>query len=131
MGKGVRVPITNFRWQLGKQSVESVNGESADCRGVGLLGSYTHPSLLSRTLIDQMSPPLFSHSAYQERKSLTKGGFRDKHFDAGSLLLGGGVFLGVAGCLNTYTRTGKLFPGPHLYAGAGTVLAFHDCFFLH
>lgn len=65
---------------------------------------------------NQLTPLSFE---CQERKGLTKGGFRDKHFDAGSLLLGGGVFLGVAGPLNTFARTGKLFPGPHLYAGAG------------
>ncbi len=37
-------------------------------------------------------------------------------------MLGGGVTVGVAGCFNTYMRTGKLFPGPHLYAGAGIVV---------
>jgi hypothetical protein len=39
------------------------------------------------------------------------------------ILLGGGVTFAVEGCLNTWFRTGKLFPGPHLFAGAGiTVL---------
>lgn len=50
-----------------------------------------------------------------------QGGFRDKHFNAGSLLLAGGVFTGIAGPINTYMRTGKLFPGPHLWAGAAIV----------
>ncbi|KAG6401472.1 hypothetical protein SASPL_138329 [Salvia splendens] len=54
----------------------------------------------------------------QERKELIKGSYRDKHFNAGSILLGFGVFEAVFGGLNTYIRTGKLFPGPHLYAGA-------------
>ncbi|CAN1235656.1 hypothetical protein LINPERPRIM_LOCUS4574 [Linum perenne] len=59
----------------------------------------------------------------EERKELVKGGYRDKHHDAGSILLGFGVLESVGGGLNTYIRTGKLFPGPHLYAGAGiTVL---------
>ncbi|CAN1175527.1 hypothetical protein LINPERHAP2_LOCUS31988 [Linum perenne] len=59
----------------------------------------------------------------EERKELVKGGYRDKHHDAGSILLGFGVLEAVGGGLNTYIRTGKLFPGPHLYAGAGiTVL---------
>lgn len=57
----------------------------------------------------------------QERKELIKGSFRDRHFNAGSILLGFGVFESVGGCLNTWFRTGKLFPGPHLFAGAGTV----------
>ncbi|KAL9245433.1 hypothetical protein vseg_019091 [Gypsophila vaccaria] len=59
----------------------------------------------------------------QERKQLLKGNFRDRHFNAGSILLGFGVFEAIGGGVNTYMRTGKLFPGPHLYAGAAiTVL---------
>ncbi|WJX80427.1 hypothetical protein P8452_63429 [Trifolium repens] len=59
----------------------------------------------------------------EERKELIKGSYRDKHFNAGSILLGFGVFEAVGGGLNTWLRTGKLFPGPHLFAGAGiTVL---------
>lgn len=58
-----------------------------------------------------------------ERKNLIKGSYRDKHFNAGSVLLGFGVFESVFGGINTWFRTGKLFPGPHLFAGAGiTVL---------
>lgn len=56
---------------------------------------------------------------FQERKELIKGSYRDKHFNAGSILLGFGVFEAVGGGLNTWLRTGKLFPGPHLFAGAG------------
>ncbi|KAF0935026.1 hypothetical protein E2562_029545 [Oryza meyeriana var. granulata] len=59
----------------------------------------------------------------EERKKLLKGSFRDRHFNAGSILLGLGVFESVGGALNTWFRTGKLFPGPHLFAGAAiTVL---------
>jgi hypothetical protein len=47
----------------------------------------------------------------------------EQHYNWGSLLLGLGVLMSVAGPLNTFLRTGKLFPGPHLWAGAGiTVL---------
>ncbi|XP_031283491.1 uncharacterized protein LOC116142187 [Pistacia vera] len=59
----------------------------------------------------------------EERKELVKGSYRDRHFNAGSILLGFGVFEAIAGGVNTWFRTGKLFPGPHLFAGAGiTVL---------
>ncbi|KAG8076609.1 hypothetical protein GUJ93_ZPchr0006g42052 [Zizania palustris] len=59
----------------------------------------------------------------EERKKLLKGSFRDRHFNAGSILLGLGVAESVGGALNTWFRTGKLFPGPHLFAGAAiTVL---------
>ena len=58
----------------------------------------------------------------EERKALLAEGVRDKHFNWGSLLLALGVAIGVEGPVNTYLRTGKLFPGPHLYAGAGIVV---------
>ena len=57
-----------------------------------------------------------------ERKALIASGPRDKHFNWGSLLLGLGVLIAIEGPTNTYLRTGKLFPGPHLYAGAGIVV---------
>jgi hypothetical protein len=57
----------------------------------------------------------------QERKELIAGGFKDKHAAAGSVLLAFGVGIGIEGCLNTWMRTGKLFPGPHLFAGAAIV----------
>lgn len=56
-----------------------------------------------------------------KRKELIAGNFRDKHHVAGSLLLGFGVVIGIEGAFNTYARVGKLFPGPHLYAGAAIV----------
>ncbi|XP_058086083.1 uncharacterized protein LOC131233405 [Magnolia sinica] len=59
----------------------------------------------------------------EERKTLIKGSYRDRHFNAGSILLSFGVFEAIGGGVNTWFRTGKLFPGPHLFAGAGiTVL---------
>lgn len=59
----------------------------------------------------------------EERKELIKGSYRDKHFNAGSILLAFGVFESIGGGVNTWLRTGKLFPGPHLFAGAAiTVL---------
>eukprot|EP00471_Norrisiella_sphaerica_P004274 CAMPEP_0184478144 /NCGR_PEP_ID=MMETSP0113_2-20130426/256_1 /TAXON_ID=91329 /ORGANISM="Norrisiella sphaerica, Strain BC52" /LENGTH=335 /DNA_ID=CAMNT_0026855833 /DNA_START=34 /DNA_END=1041 /DNA_ORIENTATION=- len=57
-----------------------------------------------------------------ERKNLVKGDFRDKHFQLSSLLLALGVGIGIEGPVNTWMRTGKLFPGPHLFAGAGIVV---------
>lgn len=59
----------------------------------------------------------------EERKELLKGSYRDRHYNAGSILLGFGVLEAVGGGLNTWIRTGKLFPGPHLFGGAAiTVL---------
>lgn len=55
------------------------------------------------------------------RKELVKAKFGARHFSLSSklmVLMTSVTFLGMA---NTFTRTGKLFPGPHLYAGLGLV----------
>jgi len=57
-----------------------------------------------------------------ERKELSKGDNRDKHFSQGATLAFLGTAFAIEGPLNTYARAGKLFPGPHLYAGAGLVV---------
>lgn len=54
----------------------------------------------------------------EERKKLAQGGYRDKHWNWGSLLLAMGVGLAIEGGTNTYMRAGRLFPGPHLFSGA-------------
>eukprot|EP01039_Chlorochromonas_danica_P005308 gene5308-5843_t len=53
----------------------------------------------------------------QERKSLQQANLKDKHHNTGAILLGAGVSVSILGAFNTYMRAGKLFPGPHLYAG--------------
>lgn len=53
----------------------------------------------------------------QTRKDLISMNLRDKHYTTGSTLLGVGVGVAILGAFNTYMRVGKLFPGPHLYAG--------------
>jgi len=57
-----------------------------------------------------------------ERKQLAADAPRDKHFNQGALLAFFGTSFAIEGPLNTYARAGKLFPGPHLYAGAGLVV---------
>jgi hypothetical protein len=51
------------------------------------------------------------------RKNLVSQNLRDKHYLTGSILLGGGTSVSILGAFNTYMRAGKLFPGPHLFAG--------------
>ncbi|KAK7338100.1 hypothetical protein VNO77_18699 [Canavalia gladiata] len=58
----------------------------------------------------------------EERKELIKGSYKDRHFNAGSILLAFGVLESVGGGVNTWFRTGKLFPGPHLFAGAAITI---------
>mmetsp|Transcript_4928 Transcript_4928/g.11599 ORF Transcript_4928/g.11599 Transcript_4928/m.11599 type:complete len:294 (+) Transcript_4928:79-960(+) len=56
-----------------------------------------------------------------KRKDMLALDFRDRHWALGSVLLGLGVSFAIEGPVNTFMRAGKLFPGPHLYAGAGCV----------
>jgi len=57
-----------------------------------------------------------------ERKELSSKGLKDGHFSQGAILAFLGTAFAIEGPLNTYARAGKLFPGPHLYAGAGLVV---------
>lgn len=56
-----------------------------------------------------------------ERKALAEKGPKDQHYGQGAMLAFLGTVFAIEGPLNTYARAGKLFPGPHLYAGAGLV----------
>jgi len=60
----------------------------------------------------------------ETRKELGKANLRDKHYQAGSIILGLGTAFAIEGPVNTFLRAQKLFPGPHLYAGAGVVVAW-------
>jgi len=58
------------------------------------------------------------------RKEMAGQDFKDKHWVAGSIVLGLGVSFAIEGPVNTFLRAQKLFPGPHLYAGAGVVVCW-------
>eukprot|EP00177_Eucheuma_denticulatum_P001627 GFKZ01002924.1.p1 GENE.GFKZ01002924.1~~GFKZ01002924.1.p1 ORF type:complete len:246 (-),score=19.78 GFKZ01002924.1:593-1330(-) len=57
----------------------------------------------------------------EQRKELVKGKFGQRHLQTSSALFAVMTLATFEGMANTYTRTGKLFPGPHLYAGLGLV----------
>jgi hypothetical protein len=60
----------------------------------------------------------------ETRDTLKKGNVKDIHQTIGSILLGVGVTVAVLGTFNTYMRAGKLFPGPHLYAGMAITICW-------
>lgn len=64
---------------------------------------------------------LVRKSEPEKRKELVKGKFGDRHFRTSSALFAIMTVATFSGMGNTYARTGKLFPGPHLYAGLGLV----------
>ncbi len=53
------------------------------------------------------------------KKTLIQGKFKDKHHQAGSILLALMVLGTIGGLTVTYINNGKLFVGPHLIAGLG------------
>eukprot|EP00172_Hildenbrandia_rubra_P000909 Plantae.Rhodophyta-Hildenbrandia_rubra.ctg15136.p1 GENE.Plantae.Rhodophyta-Hildenbrandia_rubra.ctg15136~~Plantae.Rhodophyta-Hildenbrandia_rubra.ctg15136.p1 ORF type:complete len:264 (-),score=26.03 Plantae.Rhodophyta-Hildenbrandia_rubra.ctg15136:954-1745(-) len=56
-----------------------------------------------------------------KRKELVKARVAKRHFRTSSTLFATMTCFTFIGMANTYTRTGKLFPGPHLYNGLGLV----------
>lgn len=57
----------------------------------------------------------------EKRKELVKARVGERHFKTSSSLFAVVTLVTFAGMANTYTRAGKLFPGPHLYAGLGII----------
>jgi hypothetical protein len=57
-----------------------------------------------------------------KRKELIAGNYKDRHSTMGSIILAGGVGIAIEGATNTWMRTGKLFPGDHLFFGAAMVV---------
>lgn|ERR1719424_590379 len=60
----------------------------------------------------------------ETRKALSSDNLREKHYQVGSVILGLGTSFAIEGPVNTFLRAEKLFPGPHLYAGAGVVVCW-------
>merc|ERR1719506_3357334 len=58
-------------------------------------------------------------SLTEKRSVIQAGNFRDRHYQLGTILLAVGIPMALEGPVNTYMRAGKLFPGPHVYAGVG------------
>ena len=94
-----------------QSKVQSLNPETDSATISALKRDIS--SLSSVSSLDQTYTELSN-----TRKDLVSANLRDKHHLTGSVLLGVGVGVSLLGAMNTYLRAGKLFPGPHLYAGA-------------
>lgn len=113
-------------WQW--RRVRTVGDEIAELKKQAKVSKVPEPQLVSAGEVAATAEggpapaasPLDSKIAelQEMRKKLIEGKFKDKHFVWGSVLLASGVTFSIEGGLNTYMRTGKLFPGPHLFAGA-------------
>mmetsp|Transcript_20508 Transcript_20508/g.43162 ORF Transcript_20508/g.43162 Transcript_20508/m.43162 type:complete len:317 (+) Transcript_20508:3-953(+) len=106
-----------------KKIIPNLNGASSVSEALAAAeGAETVDSGYIATLKSALSIESQINDLTIERKELASQGNRDKHFNQGSLLLFIGIAFAIEGPLNTYARAGKLFPGPHLYAGAGLVV---------
>lgn len=64
---------------------------------------------------------LIRKSEPEKRKKLIKSRVTERHFKTSSSLFAVVTLVTFTGMANTYSRAGKLFPGPHLYAGLGII----------
>ena len=101
------------------ESLFAVNGEIATLSGAEGDNASRLAALKSDISLLQGASEIDSKiiELSKTRKDLISMNLRDKHYTTGSTLLGVGVGVAILGAFNTYMRVGKLFPGPHLYAG--------------
>lgn len=126
----VSTAILGFQWRrqrtMGdeisslKKSLPSLGGAGSISEALaeaGAANDSNQVSVLTAALTTEQDIAALTN----ERKELAAAGPKDKHFSQGALLAFLGTAFAIEGPLNTYARAGKLFPGPHLYAGAGLV----------
>ena len=111
---GIMYATSLYAGYLGLQwrKVRTVGEEIQELKKASPVGADAETANPNQSEIDELT---------KERKELVAGNYKQKHFNAGSLLLAFGTCLAIEGGMNTYIRVGKLFPGPHLYAGMGIV----------
>ncbi len=114
--------FTGFQWRRLREIGNQINGLkderkrcalSAEQEAAGASPSAEYVALSAK--IDELTAT---------RKELASDDLRQKHYQVGSVILGLGTAFAIEGPVNTFLRAQKLFPGPHLYAGAGVVVAW-------
>merc|ERR1712232_1526515 len=130
LGLSVSAALLGFDWRrqrtIGneiaglKKSLPDLSGASSIAEAVAA-AETSEDMALAMKLKAALPIEVQIKELQSERKTLVEKGPRDKHFNQGSLVAFLGICFAIEGPLNTYARTGKLFPGPHLYAGAGLV----------
>lgn len=111
---------TGFQWRR----LRELNGELAVAKktvrqATATLEGMEEPAPATVTMRDEAQAVVDRLAA--EADAVKKGNFKDVHYTLGTVLLGIGIPFAIEGPVNTYMRASKLFPGPHLYAGAAVV----------
>lgn len=130
LGLSVSTALLGFDWRrqrtIGdeisslKKQMPNLGGASSVAEAIAA-AQAAEDTILAARLQGSLAIEAQIKDLQNERKALSEKGAREKHFSQGSLLAFLGTLFAIEGPLNTYARTGKLFPGPHLYAGAGLV----------
>jgi len=119
----INAAITGFKWRQLRSVTSQVNELKAQLKPLAAKAEAEEsPSAALTSQIRELESDINSLTA--TRKDLSSANLRDTHWQMGSILLGLGTSFAIEGPVNTYMRAGKLFPGPHLYAGAGCVVAW-------
>jgi len=119
--------FTGFQWRRLRELGTEITALKAELAGPKQeLGAYAASDATAPADMVQRVSALESQIAELSatRKELANGSFRDKHYQVGSVVLGLGTSFAIEGPVNTFMRAQKLFPGPHLYAGAGIVVCW-------
>lgn len=107
-----KFPLSDLTSELNSQLRVLSASDEADKSGKEALIRKDLAAIKSSAELDSKYLELTS-----TRKALQSANLKDKHHLTGSILLGAGVTVSILGAFNTYMRAGRLFPGPHLYAG--------------
>lgn len=111
---------TGFQWRrLREVNVELAAAKKTVRQATETLESMEEPAPAALSMRNEAQALVDQLSA--ETNAIKKGNFRDVHYTLGTILLGIGIPFAIEGPVNTYMRASKLFPGPHLYAGAAVV----------
>lgn len=124
LGLSVSTALLGFDWRRQRTIGDEISALKKQIPNLGassVAGSMAAAQAAEDTMQGSLAIEAQIKDLQNERKTLSEKGAREKHFSQGSLLVFLGTLFAIEGPLNTYARTGKLFPGPHLYAGAGLV----------
>mmetsp|Transcript_43061 Transcript_43061/g.71586 ORF Transcript_43061/g.71586 Transcript_43061/m.71586 type:complete len:286 (-) Transcript_43061:426-1283(-) len=121
--------FTGFQWRQLRELGYQITDLKAELKGpVSKLAALadedpTHPEAAAlESQVAALKAQIEELTA--TRKDLASSNLREKHYQVGSVILGLGTAFAIEGPVNTFLRAQKLFPGPHLYAGAGIVVSW-------
>lgn len=126
-GASAYAAFTGLQWRRLREIGNEITDLKAELKGPQAAVAAAEekeetPSAAQLTAVRELTAKIDELTA--TRKDLADSKFRDAHYQVGSVILGLGTAFAIEGPVNTFLRAQKLFPGPHLYAGAGVVVCW-------